>query len=90
MKMKPCAKAPILNRLTAIIDRDPMIVSRPPGHPGPSVSGPGSRDKVEGVRQGAQGTAPSLASLEPPWTIPGAQKSERGPGRSRCVSGSVM
>ena len=28
----------------------------------------GGQDKVQGVRQGAQGAAPSLASLEPPWS----------------------
>ena len=27
----------------------------------------GGRPEVQGVRQGAQGAAPSLASLEPPW-----------------------
>ena len=60
-----------------------------PGHVRPSVGALGGRDEVQGVRQGAQGAAPSLASLEPPWSLLGAQKSERGPGRSRCVSWSV-
>ena len=48
-----------------------------PGHVRPSVGGLGGWDKVEGVRQGAQGAAPSLnslpgVSLEPPWSLPGA------------------
>ena len=37
----------------------------------------GGRSEVQGVRQGAQGAAPSLASLEPPGSLPGTQKSER-------------
>ena len=41
----------------------------------------GGWPEVQGVRQGAQGAAPSLASLEPPGSLPGTQKSERGP---RC------
>ena len=61
-------------------------------HPGlvrPSVGALGGRDKVQGVRQGAQGASPSAGSLEPPWSLPAAQNAERGPGRSHCVSRSV-
>ena len=56
----------------------------------PCVGALGGRPEVQGVRQGAQGAAPSLASLEPPGSLPGTQKSERGPRCSRWVSGSVM
>ena len=45
----------------------------------PSVGALGGRPEVQGVRQVAQGAAPSLASLEPPGSLPGTQKSERGP-----------
>ena len=56
----------------------------------PCVGALGGRPEVQGVRQGAQGAAPSLASLEPPGSLPGTQKSERGPRCSRCGSRSVM
>ena len=60
---------------------DPKLVSPQPGHVRPSVGALGGRPEVQGVRQGAQGVTPSLASLEPPGSLPGTQKSERGP---RC------
>ena len=69
---------------------DPKLVSPQPGHVRPAVGALGGRHEVQGVRQGAQGAAPSLASLEPPGSLPGTQKSERGPRCSRWVSGSVM
>ena len=62
---------------------NPKPVSLHPGHVRLSVGALGGQDEVQGVRQGAQGAAPSLASLEP-------QKSERGPRCSRCGSRSVM
>ena len=43
---------------------DPKLVSPQPGHVRPSVGALGGRPEVQGVRQGAQGAAPSLASLE--------------------------
>ena len=69
---------------------DPKLVSPQPGHVRPSVGALGGRPEVQGVRQGAQGAAPSLASPEPPRSLPGSQKSERGPRCSRCGSTSVM
>ena len=69
---------------------DPKLVSPQPGHVRPSVGALGGRPEVQGVRQGAQGAAPSLASLEPPGSLPGTQKSEIGPCCSRCGSRSVM
>ena len=69
---------------------NPKPVSPHPGHVRPSVGALGGRDEVQGVRQGAQGAAPTLASLEPPGSLPGTQKSERGPRSSRCGSRSVM
>ena len=69
---------------------DPKLVSPQPGHVRPSVGALGGRPEMQGVRQGAQGAAPSLASLEPPGSLPGTQKSERGPRCSRCGSRSVM
>ena len=67
-----------------------MILSRSPGHLGPSVGGLGGGDMLEGEWQGAQGAAPSAASLEPAWSLPAPfLNSERGPGRSHCVSRSV-
>ena len=68
---------------------NPKPVSPHPGHVRPSVGALGGRDQVQGVRQGAQGAAPSAGSLEPSWRLPGAQNTERGPGRSRCVYRSV-
>ena len=69
---------------------NPKPVSQHPGHVRPSVDALGGRDEVQGVWQGAQGAALSLASLEPPGRLPRAQKSERGPGCLRCGSRSVM
>ena len=57
------------------------------GHVRPSVVALGGRDKVQGVRQGSQGAAPSPGFLEPPWKLPGDQNTERGPGH--CVYRSV-
>ena len=37
-----------------------------PGHVRSSVAALGGRHKVQGVRQGAQGAAPSAGTLEPP------------------------
>ena len=48
-----------------------MILSRSPGHLGPSVGGLGGGDILEGERQGVQGASRSAASLEPPWSLPG-------------------
>ena len=45
---------------------DPKLVSPQPGHVRPSVGALGGRPEVHGVRQGAQGAAPS------PWNLPGA------------------
>ena len=69
---------------------NPKPVSPYPGHVRPSVGALGGRDEVQGVRQGAQGAALSLASLEPPGSLPGTQKSERGPRCSWCGFRSVM
>ena len=49
---------------------DPKLVSPHLGHVRLSVVALGGRDKVQGVRQGAQGAAPSPGSLEPPWEAP--------------------
>ena len=69
---------------------NPKPVSPHPRHVRPSVGALVGRDEVQGLRQGAQGAAPSLASLEPPGSLPRAQKSEKGPGCSWCGSRSVM
>ena len=69
---------------------NPKPVSLHPGHVRPSVAALGGRPEVQGVWQGAQGAAPSSASLKPPGSLPGTQKSEIGPRCSRCGSRSVM
>ena len=69
---------------------NPKSVSPHPGHVRPSAGALGDRDEVQGVRQGAQGATPSLASLEPPGSLPVTEKSERGPRCSWCGSRSVM
>ena len=78
------------SKMTKIQYTDPKLFSLQPGHVRPSVGALGGRHEVQGVRQGAQGAAPSLASLEPPGSLPGTQKSERGLRCSRCGSRSVM
>ena len=54
-----------------------MILSRSPGHLGPSVGGLGGGDMLEGEWQGAQGAAPSAASLVPPWSLPAPFRTQR-------------
>ena len=68
---------------------DPKLVSPQPGHVRLSVGALGGRPEVQGVRQGAQWAAPSLASLEPPGSLPGTQKCLPGTraGRGRGGGG---
>ena len=53
---------------------DPKLVSPHLGHVRATVVALGGQDKVQGVRQGAQGAAPSPGSLGPPWEVPGHSK----------------
>ena len=56
------------------------------GNVRPSVGCLGCREKVEGKWEGAQGAAPSAASLQPSCSF---QNSENRPRHSQCVSRSV-
>ena len=59
-----------LSKMIKIQYTDPKLVSPHLGHVRPSVGALGGRHEVQGVRQGAQGAAPSPGSLGPPWEAP--------------------
>ena len=59
-----------LSKMIKIQYTDPKLVSPHLEHVRPSVVALGGRDKVQGVRQGAQGAAPSPGSLGLPWEAP--------------------